>query len=131
MYVNNASPYLIVGHCLSRLLAKYDDLLVAAYGDIFTLFWKNNNLHMVNNKTEECLCEMPGPKPRRDYRYIDCAGETAWLNDCAPELEIGPVYFARYEQQITILQWNTDQKFLNELSQKPLDDSNFGTKLVR
>ena len=69
---------------------------------------------MVNNKTEECLCVMPEPNFTR-HRYIDCAGETAWLNDCAPELEIGPVYFARYERQITILQWNTDQKFLNEL----------------
>ena len=115
-YAINASPDLIVRHCLERLFTKHDHLLVA-YGDIFSLCWKNNNLHILNNKTEECLCEMPGhwSKPRRGYRYIDCGGETAWLNDCSPELETGPVYFAKYEKQVVILQWSMDKKIFNEL----------------
>lgn len=110
-------PHLIVHHYVKRLFKKHDHILVA-FGDIFSLCWKNNNLHILNNKTEDCLSEMPAhwSKPKVGYRYIDCGGETAWLNDCSKELESGPIYFARDGKTIVIIQWSMDSKVVNGMN---------------
>lgn len=57
---------------------------------------------------------MPAPCPKPGgFRFNNCCGEVAWLSDCSPEFEKGPIYFGRSNEKIVVIQWSMNSDVIN------------------